>query len=101
MLSASTNATAIPQARLWEADEEELAKDLVYRRELFLNPGAELPCELPPKAEARYLMVAGNYCMTEGECWRWIGPMPEKGKDFTLRFGPTCIVGAAGAGTGK
>ena len=90
-LGASTAATAIPQARLWEADEEELAKDLVYRRELFLNPGTEQACELSGHAEAHYLMVAGNFCQTEGECWRWIGPMPEKDRKLTLRFGPTCI----------
>ncbi|MFH1144468.1 MAG: type VI secretion system lipoprotein TssJ, partial [Candidatus Eisenbacteria bacterium] len=92
---------AIPQARLWEADEEELAKDLVYRRELFLNPGTEESCELPANAEARHLMVAGNFCKAEGDCWRWIAPLPEKGKNLKLRFGPTCILEVAGAGTGK
>lgn len=83
--------SGIPQVALWENDEPELGEELVDRQEFFLDPQQTLELELDLMANARFVAVVGNYCRTEGDCWRWIQPIDKLGGETTLTFGPTCM----------
>lgn len=83
-----------PQAALWENDETELGDELIDRQEFFLDPKQTLEIKLSLKVDARYVAVVGNFCQTEGECWRWIQPVDRLGNDTALEFGETCVAPA-------
>ena len=90
-----TNDTAIrnlPLQDLWTQDESALGTDkLGSRWDLFLDPGVRDTLKVKLQAGAGYLAVVGNFCDTEGDCWRWIQPTISLGSVVLLEFGKACV----------
>jgi type VI secretion system VasD/TssJ family lipoprotein len=92
-LSGETAITSVPQAALWENDEAELGKELLDKHEMFLDPGATQQVVIDLSLQARFVAVVGNFCQTEGECWRWVQPVGKIEGKTTLKFARTCVSG--------
>ena len=88
---AGTAIDGVPQASLWENDEAELGEELLDRQEFFLDPGQEQEIELTLARNAGFLAVVGNYCRTDGECWRWIQAVDEVKGETVIKFGASCL----------
>jgi type VI secretion system VasD/TssJ family lipoprotein len=90
-LSGETAITSVPQAQLWENDEAELGKELLNKHEISLVPGSTEQVVLDLSLQARFVAVVGNFCQTEGECWRWVQPVDKIEGKTTLKFARTCV----------
>jgi type VI secretion system protein VasD len=90
-LSGETAIAGAPQAALWENDEAELGKELLDKHEMFLDPGSTQQVVLDLSLQARFIAVVGNFCQTEGDCWRWVQPVDKLQGKTTLKFARTCV----------
>lgn len=93
-LSGDARISMSALGSLWGSEDAELGKDLVDKSELILEPGAKVPVKVHPTAGAQFLAVVGNYCKSEGDCWRWVRPLDEVRSKTTLSFGESCIQAA-------
>lgn len=73
---------------LWGNEEKELGKDLIEQSEFFLEPGGKVKAEIVRAPGSQIIAVVGNYCKTEGECWKWYG---RYGRVDKLTFEEFCI----------
>jgi len=94
-LSGDARISMSALGTLWGNETTELGKELVDKTELILEPGAETPFEISPKTGAQYLAVVGNFCKSDGNCWRWVRPLAEVPSKVTLTCGEHCITSAA------
>ncbi len=78
-------------ASLWSNDTAELGDELVDKTELILEPGDKTPVTLNIKPTANVVAVVGNYCKSDGDCWRWFTPASEMKGKSQLTFGEYCI----------
>jgi type VI secretion system VasD/TssJ family lipoprotein len=93
-LGGDRGISGAPQAALWENDEKELGQELLDKQELFLDPGSKQSVTLHLKPEARAVAVIGNFCRSEGTCWKWVQPAEGVNSEIALRFGETCVEAA-------
>ncbi len=93
-LGGDRGISGAPQAALWENDEKELGQELLDKQELFLDPGSKQSVKLHLKPEARTVAVVGNFCRSEGACWKWVQPVEGMRSEIALRFGETCVEAA-------
>jgi type VI secretion system VasD/TssJ family lipoprotein len=93
-LGGDRGISGAPQAALWENDEKELGQELLDKQELFLDPGSKQPVTMHLKAEARAVAVVGNFCQSQGTCWKWVQPVEGMGSEIVLQFGETCVEAA-------
>ncbi len=94
-LSGDARISMSALGTLWGNENAELGKELVDKSELILEPGAKVPFEVHPTSGAQYLAVVGNFCKSEGNCWRWIRPLAEIPSKVTLNCSEHCIESAA------
>ena len=93
-LGSDRGMSSVPQAALWEDDAKELGPELVDRQEYFLDPGATQKVTLRLKPQSRSLAVVGNFCSSEGTCWKWVRSIEGMRSEIVLRFGETCLEAA-------
>jgi type VI secretion system VasD/TssJ family lipoprotein len=88
-----TDATAVGSltlAQLWDKEDKVLGPALVARSEDVIDAASsrEIKIERDPKAKA--IVVVGNFCKTEGTCWRVIRPV-SAGTSFKLQVDASCL----------
>ncbi len=93
-LGGDRGISGAPQAALWENDEKELGQELLDKQELFLDPGSKQPVTLHLKPKTRAVAVVGNFCRSQGTCWKWVQPVEGMRSEIVLRFGETCVEAA-------
>jgi type VI secretion system VasD/TssJ family lipoprotein len=93
-LGGDRGISGAPQAALWENDQKELGPELLDKQELFLDPGSKQPMTLHLKPQARAVAVVGNFCQSQGTCWKWVQPVEGMRSEIVLRFGETCVEAA-------
>jgi type VI secretion system VasD/TssJ family lipoprotein len=93
-LGGDRGISGAPQAALWENDEKELGQELLDKQELFVDPGSKQPVTLRLKPQARAVAVIGNFCRSEGTCWKWVQPVEGMRSEIALQFGETCVEAA-------
>lgn len=77
--------------QLWGNEEQELGEDMLGHFDFELAPGESQELKVESVPGALYLAVAGNFCKTEGDCWRWIRPWRGVKGKINLRAGETCV----------
>lgn len=94
-LSGDARISMSALGTLWGSEDAELGKELVDKSELILEPGASVPVKVRPVPGAQFLAVVGNYCKSDGDCWRWVRPLEGVRSKTKLSFGESCIEAAA------
>jgi predicted component of type VI protein secretion system len=74
-LSADTRMAGLPQSTLWEDDATGLGEELLAKQEW----------------RTRWVAVVGNFCKSEGECWKWLGAADQLKSKTVFHFGAVCI----------
>ncbi|NNF06744.1 MAG: type VI secretion system lipoprotein TssJ [Candidatus Eisenbacteria bacterium] len=89
-LKSDEQITIADLADLWQSDEE-LGADFVRKDEVVVVPNEQQELEVLAGGDVKFLAVVGNFCETDGDCWRWISPM--EGLDSTIKIscGATCL----------
>lgn len=81
-------------SRIWDHEKEEFGDDLLDQAEFVIEPGRQQEISISSKAGASVLAVAGDFCASTGECWRWVRPWKSVGSAAKLVFGSGCIESA-------
>ena len=90
-LRSDSRLSIMSLAQFWDNEQTELADDFIDAKEVVLDPGAQEEMELVTLPEIKFLAVVGNFCETQGDCWRWIRPVDDMDKKTTLTFGEFCV----------
>ncbi len=90
-LSGDARISMSTLGSLWKDENSELGKELVDKSELILEPGDQVPVSIELKPGTQVIAVVGNYCKSQGDCWRWTRPVAEVPAKVSLVFDEYCI----------
>lgn len=90
-LTSDETISGASLSRLWDHEAGELKDDLLDQVERILDPGKSetVPVSLKPGVQS--IAVAGNFCKSEGDCWRWIHTLKGLEGQVELTFDEFCI----------
>jgi type VI secretion system VasD/TssJ family lipoprotein len=78
--------------QLWDREKDELKETLVADPvEIVLEPNAKQSVKVRQAPGAEFLVIAGGFCKTEGDCWLWIRPFADLDDETKLTLGESCI----------
>jgi type VI secretion system VasD/TssJ family lipoprotein len=87
----ASGVASLSLAQLWDKEDKVLGAALLAKSEDVVDAGAvrEIRIERNPKAKA--VVVVGNFCKTDGTCWRVIRPV-SKGTNLKLQANASCLI---------
>ncbi|MBU1698550.1 MAG: type VI secretion system lipoprotein TssJ [Candidatus Eisenbacteria bacterium] len=90
-LSGDSQISIASLQGLWWDPEKELGDEFVDQLEMILEPSQRIPMNLKPADGASIIAVVGNFCQTEGSCWKWVSPIDKISSPQALTFDKFCI----------
>jgi type VI secretion system VasD/TssJ family lipoprotein len=90
-LSGDSQLSIADLQKLWWDPRKELGDEYVDHIEMILEPGQRIPINLIPADGATIVAVVGNFCQTEGTCWRWVSPIKKISSPTSLTFDKFCV----------
>lgn len=90
-LRSDARISIMSLSQFWDNEQAELAEDFISAKEVVLDPSGTETFELITEPDIKFLAVVGNYCETQGDCWRWIIPADRLQDHTSLTFNEFCI----------
>lgn len=89
-VSDANTVTGLALAQLWDKEDKVLGPALLAKNEEVIDAGSSRELKLERNAAAKAVVVVGNFCNTEGTCWRIIHPA-SAGSKLTLMVDASCL----------
>ncbi len=90
-LTSDSKISIMGLAQFWDNEEAELGEEFLKSTEVILDPGGSQDPEFETHRDTKVIAVIGNFCETQGECWRWVRPMDALDGRITLTAGEYCL----------
>lgn len=74
--------TGVSLAQLWDREDKVLGAALVAKSEQVVDPGTSKEIKIEKDPKAKSVIIVGNFCKSEGNCWYMIKP-PKGGLKLT------------------
>ena len=89
-LSDATAVSSLSLAQLWDKEDKVLGAALVAKSEDVIDAASRREIKIERNPGAKAIVVVGNFCKTEGSCWRVIRPV-SAGTSLTLQVDASCL----------
>jgi type VI secretion system VasD/TssJ family lipoprotein len=89
-LSDATAVASLSLAQLWDKEEKVLGPALLAKSEDVIDAASRRELKIPRDPKAKAIVIVGNFCKTDGTCWRVIRPV-SAGTNITLQVDASCL----------
>jgi type VI secretion system VasD/TssJ family lipoprotein len=86
----ASSVTGLTLAQLWDKEEKVLGPALLSKKEDVIDAGSTRELKLDRAPTAKAIVVVGNFCNTDGACWRVIHPT-SAGSRLNLKVDASCL----------
>ena|GEM_PF-4732567 len=90
-LSAESKINSLGLVQLWGNEKDVLKGELLSQEEIVLNPGQTREVDVLADLDTSFLGIAGNFCETQGDCWRWVSAVDAMKGKVKITFKETCL----------
>ncbi len=87
----ATGMTGASLAQLWDHEDKLLGASLIAKSEEVLDPGSRKEWKVGADPKAKAVVVVGNFCKTEGNCWFLTKPMKGGSASLKLKADASCL----------
>ena len=92
-VSDATAISSLSLAQLWDKEDKVLGPALLAKSEDVIDAASRREIKIERNSAAKAIVVVGNFCKTEGACWRVIRPV-SAGTSLTLQVDASCLTEA-------
>lgn len=83
--------TGVSLAQLWDREDKVLAAALVAKSEQVIDPGTSKEFKIEKDDKAKSVIIVGNFCKSDGNCWYLIKPLKGGGLKLKLTADASCL----------